>query len=173
MTLTWPAACAGVFAVSLMELTKTTLVAAPPPTVTVAPLTKPVPLMMMGEPPVTRPAPGTTLVTVTGETLTVMLADLASEQPAAVVTVTFNVVVPTAPAVKVMLVVPLPAVMEPLVMPHTYVAPTPALATEAPALLPLGMEAGAVMVAFGNGLTVTWVAADGALVQPLVVTVTV
>ena len=156
-----------------MPLTKTTLVAALPPIVTVAPFTKPVPLMVMGDPPVMRPEPGTTLVTVTGGALTVMLADLVSEQFAAVVTVTFNVVVPAAPAVKVMLAVPLPPVMEPLVMPQTYVAPTPALATEAPALVPLAMEAGAVMVALGFGLTVTVVAAEAALLQPRLVTTTV
>src|SRR5260221_11837991 len=96
-----------------MALTKTTLVAGLPPTVTVAPLTKPVPLIVMGEPPVIRPEPGTTLVTVTAGRLTLMLADFASEQFAAVGTVTFKVVVPTAPAVKLMLAVPLPRGIEP------------------------------------------------------------
>src|SRR5260221_12949450 len=106
------------------------------------------------------PFGGATLVIVTGGP-TEMLADLASEQPAAVVTVTFSVSVPPAPAVKVMLFVPAPAVIVPLVMPHAYVAPTPALATEA--MLPVVVactEAGAVIVAFGFGLIVTVVAAD-------------
>src|ERR1700682_1229105 len=118
---TRPAACAGVLAVSLTELTKTTLVAALPTIVTVAPLWKPVPLIVMGTPPVIRPAEGTMLAMVGSGAadLTVMLAVFASEQPGGVVTVTFNDVVPIAPAVKVMLAVPAPAVIEPLVMPQT------------------------------------------------------
>src|SRR5260221_12433052 len=101
-----------------MALTKTTLVAGLPPTVTVAPLTKPVPLIVMGEPPVIRPEPGTTLVTVTAGRLTLMLADFASEQFAAVGTVTFKVVVPTAPAVKGLFAVPLRPVLEALRSPQ-------------------------------------------------------
>ena len=139
----------------------------------VAPLWKPPPLTVIGLPPVVLPADGTTEVIVTGDVFTVMLADLVSEQPAAVVTVTCRVRVPTAPAVKVMLGVPVPAVIVPLVADQLYVAPTPALATEAALLVvPVLTEAGAVMVAFGLGLTVTVVAAEAALVQPLAVTVT-
>ena len=55
-----------------------------------------------------------------------------------------------------------------------YVAPAPALATDA--VLPVEPDVtlpGAVIVAFGLGLMITAVAADGALVQPLVVTITV
>ena len=73
-----------------------------------------------------------------------------------------------------MLLVPVPAVIVPLVMPQANVAPTPALATEA--MLPVEpaiVLAGVVIVAFGFGLTVTTLAAEAALVQPLVVTVTV
>jgi hypothetical protein len=102
----------------LVELTTTTLVAAMPPKVTVAPFWKPVPLMVTGLPPVVLPAEGTTevMVTLGGTAVTLTLADLVSEQPADVVTVTCNVSVPAAPAVKVMLLVPVPAVMVPLVI---------------------------------------------------------
>jgi len=73
-----------------------------------------------------------------------------------------------------MLFVPVPAVIVPLVMPQAYVAPAPALATEA--ILPVepaAVLAGVVMVASGFGFTVTTLAAEAALVQPLAVTVTV
>jgi len=58
-------------------------------------------------------------------------------------------------------------------MPQVYVAPAPALATEATLPVePVTTDAGAVMVAFGSGFTVTVVVADGALLQPEVVTTT-
>ena len=71
-----------------------------------------------------------------------------------------------------MLRVPFPEVIEPPVTLHVYVAPEPALATEALPLVVLAIDAGAVIVAFGLGLTVTVVAAEEALVQPRVVTET-
>ena len=142
----------------LTELTTTTLVAADPPKVTVAPALKPVPLIVTAEPPAMVPPVGETDVTVTGETpVTVTFADLASLQPADVVTVTLRVSVPAAPAVKVMLLVPAPAVIVPLPMVHAYVAPTPAFATDATLPVePDGTLTGAVMVAFGLGLMVTF-----------------
>src|SRR5437762_12242992 len=51
LTLTVPGVWAGVFAVIFVELTTTTLVAAEPPNVTVAPLWKPVPLIVTFLPP--------------------------------------------------------------------------------------------------------------------------
>ena len=80
----------------------------------------------------------------------------------------------TLSTVKVTDVVPWPPVIEPLVIDQLYVAPTPALATEAmlPAEPALTLP-GAVMVAFGFGLTLTVVMADAALLQPLAVTMTV
>ena len=61
-----------------------------------------------------------TRLTTTGAATTLMLAVPAgAEAPAALVTVQVSVVVPTAPAVKVIAVVPWPAVMEPLLSVHT------------------------------------------------------
>ena len=135
VTLTAPAAWAGVFAVMVVELTTTTFVAAEPPKVTVAPAWKPVPLMVTGVPPRYGPLFGVTDVTVTagGAAVTVTFGGprIASSRRA-VVTVTLSVSVPAAPAVKVMLLpCRVPPVIVPLVMVQAYVAPTPALATEA------------------------------------------
>ena len=63
-TATAPAACAGVVAVMLVLLTTTTLVAAVPPNVTVAPVTKFVPAMVIAVPPAVVPLFGETLATV-------------------------------------------------------------------------------------------------------------
>src|SRR5262249_33719505 len=62
-TLTVPAAWAGVVAVSWVALTNVTFVAAVPPNVTVAPLTKFVPAIVTAVPPATGPLFGVTLVT--------------------------------------------------------------------------------------------------------------
>ena len=59
-----PALSAGVVAVRLVALPKTTLVAAVPSIVTVAPLTNPVPLMVMLVPPAVGPLLGLIEVTV-------------------------------------------------------------------------------------------------------------
>lgn len=63
-TVTAPAAWDGVFAVMLVELTTTTLVAAVPPKVTVAPVAKFVPVIVTAVPPAVVPLVGDTLVTV-------------------------------------------------------------------------------------------------------------
>src|SRR4051812_14117436 len=107
VTFTAPAACAGVFAVICVALTTTTLVAAEPPKVTVAPLLKPVPAIVTDVPPRVVPLGGVTEVTVTGggAAVTVTDADFVSEQPD-LVTVALRVRVPAVPAVKVMLAVP-------------------------------------------------------------------
>jgi hypothetical protein len=63
-TFTNPAACAGVLAEMEVLLVTTTLVAAVPPNVTVAPLRKPVPVMVTEVPPAELPEFGETLVTV-------------------------------------------------------------------------------------------------------------
>src|SRR2546423_15493546 len=65
VTLTVPAACAGVLAVMLVALTRTTFVAATPPIVTAAPLWKPGPVMVTFVPPATVPNAGAVPVTVT------------------------------------------------------------------------------------------------------------
>ena len=58
ITLTAPAACAGVLAVMVVLLTTVTFVAAVPPRVTVAPFRKPVPVMVTAVPPVVSPELG-------------------------------------------------------------------------------------------------------------------
>jgi hypothetical protein len=156
-----------------VALANTTFVADVPPNFTVAPVLKPVPLIVNGSPPFTEPNDGLTAVTVTGDTATVTFAELVDEQPFAV-TVICSVNVPTAPAVKVIEFVPLPEVMVPLVIDQLYVAPAPALATLAALpVLPLLTVDGAVIAALGLALTVTVVAADAALLQPFDVTTTV
>ena len=60
-TVTAPTAFGGVVAVIVSALTKTTFVPAVPPNATVAPCTKPVPLMVTGVPPVAGPPFGVTL----------------------------------------------------------------------------------------------------------------
>jgi hypothetical protein len=63
-TFTAPAACAAVLAVIWLALTTTTFVAAVPPNVTVAPLAKFVPLIVIAVPPPVVPLLGLTPVTV-------------------------------------------------------------------------------------------------------------
>ena len=57
-TLTAPAACAGLVAVIDVEFTTVTPVAAVPPRLTVAPARKPVPVIVIGVPPVVVPDVG-------------------------------------------------------------------------------------------------------------------
>ena len=58
ITLLAPVIPDGVVAVILVELTTMTFVAAVPPMVTVAPVTKPVPVMVTPVPPAKGPLPG-------------------------------------------------------------------------------------------------------------------
>jgi len=66
VTVTAPALPAGVVAVICVPLTTTTLVAAAPPNVTVAPAAKLVPVMVTAVPPAVDPLFGDTLLTVGG-----------------------------------------------------------------------------------------------------------
>src|SRR5438876_12052197 len=68
MMSTVPAACAGVVAVICVALTTVTPVAAVPPTVTVAPAAKLVPVIVIAVPPAVGPEVGLTAVTVGGGT---------------------------------------------------------------------------------------------------------
>jgi hypothetical protein len=87
-------------------------------------------------------------------------------------TVTFNVTIPEAPAMKVMLRVPTPPVIAPFPIDHEYVAPTPASGTEAPWPPELEQtEDGAVIVESGDVLTTALVIAAGDM-QPATVAVT-
>jgi len=63
-TLTAPAACAAVLAVIEVLLTTTTFVAAVPPSVTVAPVRKPVPVIVTAVAPAAGPEVGEIEVTV-------------------------------------------------------------------------------------------------------------
>jgi len=65
-TVTAPAACPGVVAVIVVPFVTTTLLAAVPPNVTVAPETKFVPVIVTAVPPATGPLFGLTLLTVGG-----------------------------------------------------------------------------------------------------------
>jgi hypothetical protein len=69
ITLTVPAACAGVVAVIEVELTTVTLVAAVPPKLTVAPDEKPVPVILTDVPPLVLPEVGEIAVTVGADAL--------------------------------------------------------------------------------------------------------
>ena len=66
VTVTAPALPAGVVAVMVVLFTTTTLVAACPPKVTVAPAAKFVPVIVTAVPPATGPLLGDTLLTVGG-----------------------------------------------------------------------------------------------------------
>jgi hypothetical protein len=68
VTVAAPAACAGVVAVIVVAFTTVTPVAAVPPNVTVAPLTKPVPLIVTLVPPAVGPLVGAIPLTVGGPT---------------------------------------------------------------------------------------------------------
>ena len=67
-TVTAPALCAGVVSVIEVALTTITFVAATPPTVTVAPAVKSVPVSVTAVPPAAGPDAGLTVVTVGGAT---------------------------------------------------------------------------------------------------------
>jgi len=70
MTSLAPAVPAGVTAVIEVALTKTMLVAETPPTVTVGPVKKPVPVIVIAVPPVTMPKAGAILLIVGEEAKT-------------------------------------------------------------------------------------------------------
>ena len=81
-----------------------------------------------------------------------------AEHPAAVVTVTVSWTGLVVRASKEIEAVPAPAVIVPFVIPHAYVAPAPASGTLAACPVELVQTAaGAVIVATGSGLTVTFV----------------
>src|SRR4051812_19499160 len=92
VTPTAPAACAGVVVVIVVVSTTVTPVAALPPTLTVAPVTNPVPRIVRLVPPLVGPDAGVTLVTVGGGPVTVRLnAVVCVTEAAAAVTVIVDV----------------------------------------------------------------------------------
>ena len=87
VTSTVPAACGGVSAVMVVASTTTTLVASAPPTVTVGPAVKFVPVIVISVPPDVGPVEGVTLsivgvVGVAGVTVSVPVAPLAAKSVA-------------------------------------------------------------------------------------------
>jgi hypothetical protein len=122
VTVTAPAACAGVVAVIDVLLTTTTFVAAFVPNVTVAPETKFVPVIVTAVPPATGPSFGDTLVTVGEATYVKPLVRLPLCMPG-LLTVTV-----TAPAACAGVV----AVIEVLLTTTTFVAAVPPNVTDAP-----------------------------------------
>ena len=116
-------------------------------------------------------APNVTATSAVDGAFTGIVFDEDAEQ-LPVSTVTLSVTLPEAGAVNVIEAVPLPDVMVPPVIDHEYVVPAGPELTEA--MLPVELavsEAGAVMVAFGVGLTET--VCDALAEQPLAsVTVT-
>src|SRR5208282_2317398 len=83
------------------------------------------------------------------------------------VTVQFKTTEPLAPAVKVIVVVFVPAVIEPPVIVQAYVAPTPAVGTEAVLTVELAQTLeGAVIVELGIELIVMVWFCDPPLEQP-------
>jgi hypothetical protein len=102
---------------------------------------------------------------------TKMFADEPFEQPPAV-TVTATVVVPAAETLKMTDGVPCPETSVPFVTDHVYVAPAPALGTEADPVVEFGMQRlGGAVIAADGPLTTAAVAAAGP-VQPFTVAVT-
>jgi hypothetical protein len=90
-----------------------------------------------------------------GGVLTVTLAEPPAGHPL-FVTVTPSPTGPVGPALNVTERVPVPPVIVPFEMVQAYVAPAPASGTEATSPVAFGhVEAGAVIVAFGEGFTVT------------------
>ena len=121
VTVTAPAACAGVVAVIWVLLTTATLVAAVPPIVTAAPETKFVPVIVTLVPPAVEPVFGETLVIVGVATKVNALARLPLCPPE----VTVTVVGPALPAGVV-------AVICVALTTTTFVAAVPPTVTAAP-----------------------------------------
>ena len=122
-TVTAPALPAGVVAVMCDASTTTTLVAAVPPNVTVAPAAKFVPVIETAVPPAVEPVFGKTLLTVGTTTYVNPFARLPPDTPGFV---TVTVTAPTLPAgVVAVICVPLTTT--------TFVAAAPPNVTVAPA----------------------------------------
>jgi hypothetical protein len=160
-TFTAPAACAGVVAVICVPLATTTFVAGVPPNVTVAPVTKFVPVMLTAVPPVVGPLLGLTLLTVGAATYVNPLVRLPL-CVSGLVTTTF-----TAPAACAGVV----AVIWLVLTTTTFVAVVPPNVTVAPVTKFVPVMVTAVPPAVGPllGLTLVTVGAVGDVyVNPLV-----
>src|SRR5258706_448842 len=155
VTLTGPAACAAVVAVIVVLVATVTPVAALPPTLTVAPAAKPVPVIVIPVPPLVEPDAGATLVTV-GAGATYVKA-FASVPFCASALVTVTLAGPAACAgVAAVIVVPLTTVTPVATLPPTLtVAPAaklvPVIVTAVPP--PLEPDVGATLDTVGAGAT--------------------
>src|SRR5262249_23978754 len=135
VTLAAPAACAGEVAVIVVALTTVTAVAAVPPTVTVAPARKPVPVIVRLVPPLVDPDVGATPVTVGAGKDEVYVKLLVSVADCVSAFVTVTLTVPAECAGVVALIVVLLTTVTP-------VAGVPPTATAAPAakLVPVNVS---------------------------------
>ena len=132
---TTPTACAGALAVSSVALTHVTLVAATPPTDTVAPETKPLPVSFSEVPPALDPIAGSTAVSVGASRYS---NAFASDPACRSVFVTEIVTLPTVPAgaVAEIVVASTTTTAAPALPPNATVAPSrkpvPVIETAAP-----------------------------------------
>ena len=155
VALTAPAACAGVVAVIVVAFTTVTPVAAVPPTLTVAPAAKPVPVIVTAVPPAVGPDGGATLSTVGAGARYVnalafvplcasLLVTVTLTAPAAcagvvaVIVVAFTTVTPVAAVVSIVTVAP-------------AAKPVPVIVTAVPP--PVDPAIGATLVIVGAGAT--------------------
>jgi hypothetical protein len=151
--VTAPALPAGVEAVMVVLLTTTTLVAAVLPQVTVAPVTKLVPVMVIAVPPAVDPVLGETLVTVGAGAYVNPLARLAL-RPLLLVTVTAAVPALPAGVVAVMVVALTTVTLVAAVLPKVTVAPAaklvPVMVTAVPPAS--GPPLGEMLVTVGGAM---------------------
>src|SRR5580704_2478324 len=123
VTLTLPAAPAGVVAVIVVLLTKVTTVAALLPRLTVAPATKLVPLIVIGVPPIVEPDTGVTPVTMGAGKLYVNAFDSVPLCPLGLVTVTLTLRAEPAGVVAVIVVLLTTLTLVAALLPKLTVAP--------------------------------------------------
>src|SRR5712671_172280 len=155
VTLTAPAACAGVVAVIVVLFTTVTPVAALLPTLTVAPAAKLVPVIVIPVAPAVGPDAGATLVTVGAGTTYVK--PLASVPFCASALVTVTLTAPAACAGVVAVIVVLFTTVTPVaaLLPTLTVAPAAKLVPVIviPVAPAVGPDAGATLVTVGAGTT--------------------
>src|SRR5438132_5815243 len=158
VTLTAPAACAGVVAVIVVLLTTLTPVAALPPTLTIAPAAKLLPVMVTSVPPFVDPDAGATPVTVGAGTDAVYVKPLASIPLCAsgLATVTFTAPAACAGVVAVIVVLLTTLTPSAALSPTRTVAPVakllPVIVTPVPPVV--GPEDGATLPTIGAGAEV-------------------
>ena len=154
VTLTAPAACAGVVAVIAVLLLTVTLVAAVPPKLTAAPETKLLPLIVTAVPPAVAPLLGEMLLIVGGGgVLVVYVKPLASEAlcPSGLVTLTVTAPAACAGVVAVMVVLLVTATLVAALPPKLTAAPETKLVPLMVTFVPPAVDplVGAILVTVG------------------------